>query len=226
MKIIAFIPIRGGSKSIPNKNIKLFCGKPLIYWSMIAACRANLINEVIIATDSLEFEAIINNFGEKKTKIYQRKKENAEDESSTESVMLEYIKYKKNLREDDVFVLIQATNPFITSEYLDDALYRYSISFSDSMLSCARMKRFFWGEKGMPMNYDLNNRPRRQDFKGILIENGSFYINKIKNVKEHKNRLSGSVSIYEMPDYTSFEIDEPDDWIISENLMIRNNINI
>lgn len=63
------------------------------------------------------------------------------------------------------------------------------------------------------------NRPRRQNFKGELMENGAFYINTVSNILKSGNRLSGKIGIYEMPEYTATEIDEPDDWTILENLM-------
>ena len=89
----------------------------------------------------------------------------------------------------------------------------------DSIITCVRNYRFFWNENGTSMNYDYMNRPRRQNFSGMLMENGAFYINTVSNIKKTGNRLSGKIGIYEMPDYTAFEIDEPDDWLILENLM-------
>ena len=90
---------------------------------------------------------------------------------------------------------------------------------ADSLLTCVRLKRFLWNENNTPINYDLAKRPRRQDFKGFLIENGAFYISKVLNINSSKNRLSGKVSIYEMEDYKYIEIDEQDDWLIGESLM-------
>ena len=89
----------------------------------------------------------------------------------------------------------------------------------DSIITCVRNFRFFWNEDGTSMNYDYMNRPRRQNFKGMLMENGAFYINTVKNILGNGNRLGGKIGIYEMPEYTATEIDEPDDWIILENLM-------
>ena len=77
----------------------------------------------------------------------------------------------------------------------------------------------------MPFNYDINKRKRRQDFKGTLIENGAFYINSVKNIKENKNRISGKIGIYRMPEYTSIELDEEIDWIIAEKVMYKYVIN-
>jgi len=70
-----------------------------------------------------------------------------------------------------------------------------------------------------PVNYDYRNRPRRQDFAGIISENGACYINSVNNIKRDKCRLSGKITAYELPNYTSYEIDEPEDWIIIEELM-------
>ena len=85
---IAFIPVRGGSKSIPLKNIKLLADKPLVYWTTKAANDAECIDRVIIATDSIEIKKNVIDFNLTKVEIYDRNSENAQDTSSTESVML------------------------------------------------------------------------------------------------------------------------------------------
>lgn len=218
MKTIAFIPARGGSKSIPLKNIKPLCGKPLVCWSIEALENCPLVDEVIIATDSCEIENVILSYSYKKTTVYHRSAKNASDTASTESVMLEYINYA-HLNETDVFMLVQATSPLTESIHFIEALTLYSQKEYDSLLTCVRNYRFFWNEDGTSLNYDYCNRPRRQDFAGILMENGAFYINTVKNILENGNRLSGHIGIYEMPQYTATEIDEPDDWVVLENLM-------
>ena len=217
---IAFIPVRGGSKSIPLKNIKLFCGKPLVCWNIEALENCDAVDEIIIATDSQEIENTIKEFNYKKVRIYQRSAENASDTASTESVMLEYIQNKK-LYPDTIFILVQATSPLTQSIHFAEALQMYQENHFDSILSCVRNKRFFWNSNGTSLNYDFQNRPRRQNFEGMFMENGAFYINTVKNILDSKNRLSGKIGIYEMPEYTATEIDEPDDWIILENLMYR-----
>ena len=156
----------------------------------------------------------------KKTKIYRRSAENACDTASTESVMLEYIKYA-NLPEADTFMLVQATSPLTQTVHFSEAMDMYQKGEFDSILTCVRNYRFFWNPDGTSMNYDYKNRPRRQNFDGMLMENGAFYINSVKNIIESGNRLFGNIGIYEMPEYTATEIDEPDDWIILENLMYK-----
>lgn len=216
--VIAFIPVRGGSKSIPLKNIKLFCGKPLVCWNIEALEACNQVDEIIVATDSDKIEEVVTSYSYKKTKIYRRLAENACDTASTESVMLEYIQYA-HLAEGSVFMLVQATSPLTETVHFDEALSLYDKEEYDSILTCVRNFRFFWNENGTSMNYDYRNRPRRQNFKGMLMENGAFYINTVKNIMESGNRLSGKIGIYEMPEYMATEIDEPDDWMILENLM-------
>lgn len=218
---IAFIPVRGGSKSIPLKNIKILNGKPLVYWSAKAGNDAKLVDKVIIATDSEEIKSAVKDFNMEKVFIYDRDFQNAQDTSSTESVMLEYIK-KSELKNDDKFILIQATSPLIKPIYIDEMLEKLEKSNADSIFSVVREKQFHWIEKNSgvePINYDYKNRPRRQDFEGILAENGACYINTVKNILENECRISGKIITYEMPSETAYEIDEEDDWIIVENLM-------
>lgn len=218
MKVIAFIPVRGGSKSIPLKNIKPLCGKPLVCWNIEALEACPQVDEVIVATDSDEIWKTVEGRDYKKTKLYRRSAENACDTASTESVMLEYIKYAK-MPEDDLFMLVQATSPLTESVHFSEALQKYSTEDYDSMLTCVRNYRFFWNEDGSSMNYDYMNRPRRQNFSGMLMENGAFYINTVGRILSNGNRLGGKIGIYEMPEYTATEIDEPDDWMILEKLM-------
>lgn len=217
-KVIAFIPVRGGSKSIPLKNIKPLCGKPLVCWNIEALEACPEVGEVIVATDSDEIWKTVESRNYQKTKLYRRTAENACDTASTESVMLEYIKYA-NLPREDVFMLVQATSPLTESTHFSEALQKYATSEYDSILTCVRNYRFFWNEDGSSMNYDYMNRPRRQNFSGMLMENGAFYINTVGNILSNGNRLSGKIGIYEMPEYTATEIDEPDDWMVLEKLM-------
>lgn len=220
MKTIAFIPVRGGSKSIPLKNIKPFCGKPLVCWNIEALEACPLVDKIIVATDSDKIEDVVNSMHYLRTTVYRRSSENASDTASTESVMLEYI-HNAHLSRDTIFMLVQATSPLTQTIHFTEALEQYAKGNFDSMLTCVRNKRFFWTEQGESLNYDYRKRPRRQDFAGMMMENGAFYINTVKNIGESGNRLSGRIGIYEMPEYTATEIDEPDDWYYLEDLMRR-----
>ena len=215
---IAFIPVRCGSKSIPFKNIKEFCGKPLVYWNLEALQNSSNIDEIYVATDCKEIKDIVNSFNFSKVKVYERDTKNANDTASTESVMLEFIN-KKNFDDKDLFFLVQATSPLTQTKDFDEALKKLKEDKSDSLLTCIRTKRFIWNNDGTSLNYDYLNRPRRQDFDGMLMENGAFYINSIQNIIKEQNRLSGKISIYAMEEHTAVEIDEEDDWLIAEKLM-------
>lgn len=219
--VIAFIPVRGGSKSIPLKNIRDFCGKPLVYWTARAASMVSAIDRIIIATDSERIVQAVASFELPKVEIYNRDPENAEDTSSTESVMLEYLR-KSEYKQEDTFILIQATSPMLCACDLEKGLELFHQA--DSVLSAVRCKRFFWSENGQSINYDYRHRPRRQEFDGLFMENGAFYINSVGNILNTGNRLSGKIAVAEMPDYSAFEIDEPDDWIIMETLMKRHGL--
>ena len=224
-KVIAFIPVRGGSKSIPLKNIKQFCGKPLVCWNIEALEACCLVDEVIVATDSDDIWQTVECRHYTKTTLYRRSAENACDTASTESVMLEYINYSQ-LQNNNIIMLVQATSPLTEDVHFTEALQMYAKGEFDSVLTCVRNFRFFWNEDGTSMNYDYMNRPRRQNFNGMLMENGAFYINTVENILKSGNRLSGKIGIYEMPEYTATEIDEPDDWTILESLMQRHVLSI
>lgn len=221
---IAFIPVRGGSKSIPLKNIKELNGKPLVYWTVKSANDAKCIDKVVVATDSSEIKTVVKSFNMPKVELYDRDAQNATDTASTESVMLEYIN-KSDLKADDNFFLIQATSPMLKAEHIDGMFEYFQKSGADSIFSGVVEKQFHWqitnSQQNLvePVNYDYRNRPRRQEFEGLVAENGACYINSVKNILCDKCRLSGNITYYELPLYTSYEIDEEADWKIVETLM-------
>ena len=96
--MIAIVPIRSGSKAIKNKNIKLFDGKPLVWW-ILNSLEKTSVKKIIVALD-LPYFTIVNEFDFKKIKIYIRNKKNSRDESSTEDVLIEVI--KKFKLDDDI----------------------------------------------------------------------------------------------------------------------------
>lgn len=216
---VAFIPVRGGSKSIPLKNIKKICGMPLVYWTVRAASECEHIDVVYVATDSELIESTVKSFGLPKVMVIGRSAESASDTASTESAMLEFA---ENYDFDNI-ALIQATSPLLTAEDLNKGFELFAEPDTDSIISAVRQKRFNWqiNENGIayPTNYDVYNRPRRQEFDGYLVENGAFYITSKPDLMKSKNRVSGKIRAVEMSEDTFFEIDEPSDWIIIESLM-------
>ena len=110
----AFIPVRGGSKSIPLKNIKKICGMPLVYWTVKAASDCDYIDIVYVATDSEIIEKTVKGFNLPKVMVIGRSAESASDTASTEFAMLEFA---ENYDFDNI-TLIQATSPLLTAETL------------------------------------------------------------------------------------------------------------
>lgn len=216
---VAFIPVRGGSKSIPLKNIKLINGKPLVYWTVKAAVECPEIDKVFVATDSIKIREAVENFKFEKVKVIERSAESASDTASTEFAMLEFAEQY----DFDSIVLIQATSPLLTAEDLSNGCRLFEKQDVDSVLSAVKQKRFHWQEDNFgcasPSNYDVFHRPRRQEFDGYWVENGAFYITSKRSLLESRNRVSGNIKICEMCEESFFEIDEPSDWIIVEDLM-------
>lgn len=223
---VAFIPVRGGSRSIPLKNIKNMNGRPLVYWVVKAACECRHIETVYISTDSETIRNTVETFredkeleGGQKIRVVGRSLESASDDASTESAMLEFAEWY----EFDNIALIQATSPLLVGEDLDRGFEVFSQTGVDSVLSVVPQKRFHWryGEDGLayPMNYDVFRRPRRQEFDGYLVENGAFYISSREMLLQSRNRISGNIKAVEMTGDSFYEIDEPEDWEIVELLM-------
>ena len=219
---VAFIPVRGGSKSIPFKNIKKINGQPLVYWTIKAAAESNSINTIYVSTDSQLIRDVVESFGFENVVVISRSPETASDTASTESAMLEFA----NQYDFENIVLIQATSPLLTAIDLDKGFSIYSDPKIDSVLSVVRQKRFIWKEtddSAIAENYNPLNRPRRQEYEGYLVENGAFYITSRDALLETGCRISGTIRTYEMSEDTYFEIDEPSDWVIIDEFLRRHN---
>lgn len=215
-KIIAFIPVRGGSKGIPGKNIKHLAGKPLVCYGIDAALNTKAIDQVIVSTDSLEIRTVLEaHYGDnQRIRIFDRDPSTATDKASTESAMLDFAEKQPF----DKIILIQATSPLLTEEDLAEGIKNYLGGNYGGLLSVVRQKRFTWNEDG-PINYDPQNRPQRQDFDGFWVENGAFYITSRDNLLKTQCRITAPYGVYEMPEDSYFEIDEPEDWLIVEGLI-------
>ena len=216
MSVVALIPLRGGSKSIPNKNIKQFLGKPLCAWVLQAAISTKDIDSVYVSTDSDLIASVVNDL-RLGVNILPRPPELGLDDSSTESVLTHFA----SIIPFDDLITIQATSPILMPTDLTKALDLYRRDSLDSLLSAVRTKRFFWNDDATPINYDPRYRPRRQEFLGTYMENGAFYITKREIIEGMGCRLGGKVGIYQMDDSSSVEIDEPEDWELAEKKLAQ-----
>lgn len=213
MKTIGFLPLRGGSVSIPLKNIKLLNGRPLAYYALDALEQCEDINEIIVATDSIQIEQVIKQYPSSKITVVGRSPEVSTNISPTIEVMLEVLQHI----DFDRVVLVQATSPLLKFTDLNKGLQMMK-SF-DSVVSIVRQHRFIWDEHTHLPNYQIPNKPRRQDWGGILVENGAFYITCKENLFKDRFYLSGNIGLCEMSANTYVEIDEESDWLFVEHLL-------
>ena len=206
------------SKGLPGKNKRKMLGRPLFSWVLTEAAASNL-DAVYVFTDDTEIISYIEKeyYWNPKIKALLRSDENATDTASTESVMEEFA---KQINTDfDVLCLLQATSPMTTKHDINAVLDKIQKESFDSALTVVKTHRFAWNSDGTPQNYDVFNRPRRQDFEGLLIENGAVYATTKAAYLQSKNRVSGSIGLVEMEETSYTEIDSNTDWQIVEQLL-------
>jgi N-acylneuraminate cytidylyltransferase len=218
-KILVLIPARGGSKGIPNKNIKLFNGKPLIEWSIKSALESKLVNKIIVSSDSLKILKISKKMG---ADVILRPKNISGDKATTESAILHSIKYFKNKFE--TIVLLSPTSPLRKKKDIDNAIKFFYMNKLDSCFSGSQLTDFLiWNydkidKRYKSINYDFKNRGNRQDRKLGYVENGSIYVFKPSLIIKKKNRIGGKFDIFNMDFWQSFELDGNDDWKLLETI--------
>ncbi len=207
MKVVSLIPARGGSKGIPSKNLVDLCGKPLIYYSIIASGKS-VVEETWVSSDSQEILNISEKFG---AKTIKRPKELSDDKATSESVLLHFAKYV----DFDILVFIQCTSPLIEFKDINKGIEK--MKNFDSVVSVSETNQMFWDSNG-PL-YDLNSRTRRQDGIKRYLETGSFFITSKKNLLKFNNRLSGNIGFVEIPKSRSFDVDSYEDLKIVETFI-------
>ena len=222
MSVIAFIPVRGGSKGLPKKNIKMLAGKPLVAWSIEQALASKLIDRVIVSTDCLEIADIAKKYGAEVPFI--RPAIISQDTATTESAMLHCCQYlTENNELPDLFVLVQATSPIRSEQQFDNAISYFRKHRYDSLLTVAKSHRFIWNNPANPeASYNYKKRPRRQDIlpdEQTYVETGSFYITKTDFLIREQNRLAGAVGMFETPEEESYEIDSLIDFKVCEEII-------
>jgi len=219
MKKIGIIPLRKDSKGIPGKNKKKIVGRPLFSWVLTEAIFSDLDEIYVFTDDSAIIEYVEREYHwTSKVKALLRNEENANDTASTESVLLEF---SKKINQDyNILCLLQATSPLTLAADINNSLEKITKDSFDSSVTVVKTHRFIWNTDGTAQNYDVFNRPRRQDFDGLLIENGAVYCTTKEAFLQSNNRVSGNIGLVKMPEETLLEIDSLSDWNIIENLLI------
>jgi len=206
MKIVSVILARGGSKGIPNKNIIEINGKPMIGYT-IEASMQSIINETWVSTDCKKIKNVSLSFG---AKVIDRPENISGDFSKSEDALIHFLD-KINF---DILVFIQPTSPLLLSSDLDKGINFLidNIKSYDSVFSAYKDHWVpQWDRKIKPIDWDIYNRPMRQEKDYKYVENGAFYITKRENLEKTKLRYSGNIGIIEMPNYRSFQVDTIDD---------------
>ena len=215
-KIVALVPLRGGSKRIPRKNLKPMLGKPLAWWACAAAVNCPQISDVYVSTEDRQIKTAVEAFG-LGVHVIDRPPALAGDSSTTDDVILHFA----SIVDFDVVATVQATSPLVSSSDLDLALTQMLRNGSDSLFTGVLIKRFLWSLAGQPLNYDPMHRPFSQNFRGSIMENGAFYLTSRAALMQHRNRLGGKIAMFQMAPETATELDDPEDWDDVEKLLSR-----
>lgn len=221
MERIAIITARGGSKRIPKKNIRNFCGKPIIAYSIEAAIESGLFSEVMVSTDSEEIAETARRFGARVP--FMRSSKNADDYATTADALLEVMeRYQEMGRTFSYLCCIYPTAPFVTAEKLRDAMrlmeeHHPSLILPVVAFSYPPQRSYVMDENGcLEFKYEEYSRSRSQDLEKWYHDAGQFYIYDAKRFLQEKGAPQGPI----MPIYVSElqvqDIDSEDDFKIAE----------
>lgn len=216
---IAIVTARGGSKRIPRKNVKLFCGKPIITYSIEAALQSGLFEEVMVSTEDEEIAQIARQAGA--SVPFMRSQESAGDYASTDDVLLEVLKaYEEQGRTFDTFCCLYPTAPFVTAQKLQKAMKL--LEQADSVMpvvpfSFPPQRCMVLNEAGeLHMKWPEYAQTRSQDLEPYYHDCGQFYCCKTDLFLQYKTTDLPHMMPMIMSELEVQDIDNPDDWEIAE----------
>lgn len=225
-KILGVIPARGGSKSVPRKNIALLFGRPLIAYSIVAAQNSRWLTHFLLSSDDEEIMAVARRYG---APVLERPADLASDTAPTLPVVQHALRQTEaalNLKFDYV-VLLQPTTPMRKASDIDAVIEKLVRTEADSVVSVcdvaanhpARMRRIVNDQLVELPIREPKEMARRQDLEPVFIRNGAVYAVRRAVVLE-QNSMIGAVSRpYVMPPEQSVNIDGPLDMLLAEHLM-------
>ena len=220
MSSIAIITARGGSKRIPKKNIKEFCGKPIIAYSIDAALKSGAFDVVMVSTDSEEIAAIARQYGAEVP--FLRSEATSNDFATTADVLEEVInEYRKLGKNFDYFACIYPTAPFITADKLSNAMNTIKQANADGLISVVRysfppQRAFIIEDQMLKYQFPQYERARSQDLDPVYHDCGQFYICATEVFREHHSMVLPKTVPFIIPDEEVQDIDTPSDWLIAE----------
>lgn len=222
-KTIAVIPARGGSKRIPRKNIKPFCGKPMIAYSIEAAIRAGIFDEIIVSTDDEEIADVAKNAGA--SVPFMRPKELSDDYTATGAVVEHAIKFLQARGDRIKFVCtIYATAPLIDEIYIKLGLEKLRASNAKNAFSCTSMPFPIWRtfkiakDGRCEMFWRENFDKRSQDLEEAYQDAGQFYWTNLDAPSSDEIFFGRDSIAIVLPRHLVQDIDTPQDWIRAEFL--------
>ena len=215
---IAIIPARIGSKRIKNKNIKDFCGKPIIAYSIQAAIKSKLFDRVIVSTDSKKIAKVAKKYGAEIP--FLRSKKLSNDFTDTQNVIEHAIKSirKKNNNTLKAVCCIYATAPFLKKKDLINGLRifksgKWIAVFSATTYSFPVFRSFTKNKNsGLKMFFPDNFKKRSQDFKAVFHDAGQFCWAKPIDWINKKIAFNNRSTIVELPNWRVQDIDTLGDW--------------
>ncbi len=224
MSTIAIIPARGGSKRIPRKNIKEFCGKPMIAWSIEAARAAGIFDTILISTDDDEIASVAEAYGAEAP--FRRPAELANDHTPTLPVIAHALEwFEKNRGPVEFACCIYATAPFLQAQYLRkglellqahaDAEFAFSIT-SYAFPIFRALNRNADGTVGM--FWPENELKRSQDLPEAWHDAGQFYWGRMSAFCGRLGVFSARSYPVVLPRHLVQDIDTPEDWEMAEAL--------
>jgi len=217
-KVVALLPMKGTSERVPNKNLKIFNGKPLYHVVMNILLNSKHIDLVVVNTDSeLVKSDIIKNFEEKVILI-----------DRNEDIRGNYISMNKVLEQDiekvnaDLYIQTHSTNPLLLKETIDKAIDKMLLikkdnGLYDSIFSVTKTQKRFYNEDATPMNHDPKMLVT-QHLTPIFEENSCFYIFTKQSFLNNQSRIGMKPLMFEIDKIESTDIDEKEDFIIAETL--------
>ena len=220
MSSVAIITARGGSKRIPRKNIKEFCGKPIIAYSIEAALGSGIFDEVMVSTDDVEIADIAKAFGAKVP--FFRSEKTSNDFATTADVISEVLdKYEKMGRSFDYACCIYPTAPFITAEKLKLAMEKLQSEGGDSAMPVVKFsfppqRCLIINDGSLEYKWPENMNKRSQDLEPFYHDCGQYYVFKVNSFKKSGQIIGGKVIPIVTPDTEVQDIDEMTDWEIAE----------
>lgn len=218
-RILAIIPARSNSKGLKKKNMKIFNGKPLVQWTIEAAKKSKLIDDIFISSDSSRLMKLIKRLKLEVPEL--RPKFLSQDATPMYKVVLHALSIKKNFTH---FVLLQPTSPLRTALDIDNLINQAMNTNSTSFVSISEVKdhpRYMYSinkNKKIINYFNLKKIYNRQKFEKIYRENGSIYFESIKEFKKDRSFINNKTKGFIMPYIKSIDIDTIYDFRIAEIL--------